>query len=151
VIYDSPSDLLALHAVRILGFADTVAVADRFDLDASETEDLLRDAEAHGWTTYTAFGDTAGWSLTDRGRAENERRLASELTDARGEEAVRGVYHEFPAAERAAAPRLHRLAAQTRSRRPTRAQRPQRSPGGMPASCGNSRLPTVSCPRSSTD
>jgi hypothetical protein len=95
VIYDSPSDLLALHAVRILGFADTVAVADRFDLDASETEDLLRDAEAHGWTTYTAFGDTAGWSLTDRGRAENERRLASELTDARGEEAVRGVYHEF--------------------------------------------------------
>lgn len=93
--HDSPPDLLVLHSVRITGFADTATVAHRFDLDAAETEELLRDAEAHGWTTYTAFGDTAGWSLTERGRAENERRLASELTDVHGEEDVRDVYDEF--------------------------------------------------------
>ena len=93
--HDSPPDLLVLHAVRVTGFIDTAAIAHRFDLDASETEEHLRDAEAHGWTTYTAFGDTAGWSLTERGRAENERRLTSELTNVRGEPDVRDVYREF--------------------------------------------------------
>lgn len=93
--HGSPPDLLVLHAVRITGFTDTAAVAHRFDLDASETEELLYDAEAHGWTTYSAFGDTAGWSLTERGRAENERQLTSELTSVRGEPDVRDVYREF--------------------------------------------------------
>ena len=93
--HDSPPDLLVLHAVRITGFSDTAAIARRFDLDSAETEELLRDAEAHGWTTYTAFGDTAGWSLTERGRAENERELASELTTSRCADDVRDVYREF--------------------------------------------------------
>lgn len=93
--HDSPPDLLVLHAVRITGFTDAAAIAHRFDLDASETEELLRDAEAHGWTTYTAFGDIAGWSLTERGRAENERQLTSELTNLRGEPDVRDIYREF--------------------------------------------------------
>jgi hypothetical protein len=81
--------------VRILGFADTATVADRFDLDPSATHETLRNAEANGWTTHTTFGDTGGWSLTERGRAENERRLASELADVRGEDEVRDVYREF--------------------------------------------------------
>lgn len=93
--HNSASDLLVLHAVRILGFADTVAAADRFNLEIGETQDLLRDAEAHGWTTYASFGNTTGWSLTERGRAENERRLASELGDVRGENEVRDVYRDF--------------------------------------------------------
>ncbi|QBI18593.1 transcriptional regulator [Egibacter rhizosphaerae] len=93
--HNSPPDLLVLHAVRITGFADTATVARRFDLDEDETQELLRDAEAHGWTTYTAFGDTAGWSLTERGRAESERQLASELTSTRGADDVRHVYREF--------------------------------------------------------
>ena len=92
---DSPRDLLVLHAVRITGFADTPVIAHRFSLDATETQRLLRDAEAHGWMTYVTFGDTAGWSLSEAGRAENERRLASELADAGGAEAIREIYRRF--------------------------------------------------------
>ena len=93
--HTSPPDLLVLHAVRIRGFADTVAIAHRFDLDADETQEHLLDAQANGWITFTAFGATEGWSLTERGRAENERRLAAELTDTRGAQVVRDVYREF--------------------------------------------------------
>ena len=92
---DSPADLLVLHAVRILGFTDTATVTDRFDLDLSETDEALRAAEGRGWTTDTTFGDTSGWSLTELGRAENERRLASELADIHGRDDIREIYREF--------------------------------------------------------
>jgi len=95
VTHTSPAGLLALHAVRVLGFADTTAVAQRFNLDATTTNERLLDAQAKGWVTHTAFAGTAGWSLTDRGRRENERQLASELTatDRSGE--VRDAYDRF--------------------------------------------------------
>ncbi|MER7243623.1 transcriptional regulator [Kribbella sp. NPDC000426] len=83
---------LALHAVRLLGFADTPAVAQRFDLPQQAVEDALKDAEAEGWTTRSTFAGTSGWSLTDAGRAENERRLAVELGNP---DAVRDVYADF--------------------------------------------------------
>ncbi|MFI7638320.1 transcriptional regulator [Nonomuraea sp. NPDC049400] len=92
---DSPPDLLVLHAVRILGFADTPLIAQRYELDAALTEELLRDAEARGWAGHTAFAGTAGWSLTEPGRAENERRLAAELARVGAAEEVRDVYREF--------------------------------------------------------
>ncbi len=53
---------------------------------------LLGDHEAYGWVTWTEFAGTGGWSLTDRGRAENEGRLAAELGDATG---VRLVHDAF--------------------------------------------------------
>jgi hypothetical protein len=84
---------LVLHAVRLTGFADTPAIAQRFELPLGQTEEALHDAEARGWTTYSSFAGTAGWSLTERGRAENERLLAAEL-DGR-KDAVREVYGEF--------------------------------------------------------
>ncbi|GAA1116529.1 hypothetical protein GCM10009630_12730 [Kribbella jejuensis] len=83
--------LLVLHAVRLLGFADTPAVAKRFSLNPEETKAALRQAEARGWTTYSSFAGTSGWSLTDEGRAENERLLKSEG----GQEIVQEVYDEF--------------------------------------------------------
>ncbi|GAA5058972.1 hypothetical protein HNP84_008741 [Thermocatellispora tengchongensis] len=92
---DSPPGLLVLHAVRILGFADTPVVAQRYGLDAARTEELLRDAEARGWAGHTDFAGTAGWSLTEPGRAENERRLAAELARVGGADEVRDVYREF--------------------------------------------------------
>ncbi|GAA1606515.1 MULTISPECIES: transcriptional regulator [Kribbella] len=82
---------LVLHAVRLLGFADTRAVAGRFDLDVSETQAALEDAQARDWTTYSSFAGTSGWSLTEDGRAENERLLKTEG----GTEAVQEVYDEF--------------------------------------------------------
>lgn len=88
--------LLVLHGVRLLGFADTEAVADRFDLDVDATERALQDAEVRGWATYSSFAGTSGWSLTEAGRAENERLLTAELGDGKdGRDAVRQVYDDF--------------------------------------------------------
>ncbi|MFI6799981.1 transcriptional regulator [Streptosporangium canum] len=91
----SPHDLLVLHAVRITGFGDTPVIAHRYGLDAAETEEALRDAEARGWVEHTAFAGTGGWSLTESGRAENECLLAAELARADGADEVRDVYREF--------------------------------------------------------
>jgi hypothetical protein len=95
VTHASPAELLVLHAVRVLGFADTAAVARRFELDRTRTGEHLLDAEAHGWVTHTAFAGTAGWSLTDRGRRENERRLAAELARTGRADDVRDAYDAF--------------------------------------------------------
>ncbi|MEU7001800.1 transcriptional regulator [Nonomuraea sp. NPDC046570] len=92
---DSPPDLLVLHAVRITGFADTPVIAHRYELDAAKTKEVLRDAEARGWVGHTAFAGTGGWSLTEQGRAENERQLAAELAHVGGADEVRDVYREF--------------------------------------------------------
>lgn len=92
---ESAPDLLALHAVRILGFADTTTVARRFALDPADAEELLRDAEAYGWVQHTAFADLGGWSLTERGRAQDERLLAAELAQGDGDAVVREVYADF--------------------------------------------------------
>ncbi|MBP2706360.1 transcriptional regulator [Microbispora sp. RL4-1S] len=92
---DSTVELLVLHAVRVTGFADTPVVARRYGLDVATTEELLRDAEARGWVEHTAFAGTGGWSLTEPGRAENERRLADELTLVGAADEVRDVYRRF--------------------------------------------------------
>lgn len=91
----SRPDLLVLHAVRILGFADDAAVAHRFGLDGAGTSELLLDAEAHGWVTHSAFAGVGGWSLTERGRVENERLLADELAAAGGSDEVHDVHQGF--------------------------------------------------------
>jgi len=92
--YSSP-ELLALHAVRIIGFAATPLLAQRFRLDPAETEEVLRDAEARGWVAYAAFADLEGWSLTESGRAENERLLAAELVSTGGADQARDIYRDF--------------------------------------------------------
>lgn len=86
---------LALHAVRLLGFAPTRRVASRFALDPAVVEEELLDSEARGWVTRSRFAERAGWSLTDRGRAENERRLAAELEGAGARRRVVEVYQRF--------------------------------------------------------
>ena len=92
----SPADLLVLHAVRLRGMADNPAVARRFGLDRAATDELLGDFEAYGWITRSGFAGIAGWSLTDRGRAENERRLAAELREVPGADAtLRRVHRAF--------------------------------------------------------
>jgi len=91
----SAVDLLALHAVRIVGFAGTPTIARRFDLDPAATEELLRDAEAYGWVQHAEFADLSGWSLTERGRAQDERLLAAELARVDGQAEVRDVYRGF--------------------------------------------------------
>jgi hypothetical protein len=92
---ESPPDLLVLHAVRITGFGNTVAIARRFGLDPTDANEHLLDAQARGWTAHTSFDGTTGWSLTERGRAENQRQLAAELARTGGVSEVRDTYEEF--------------------------------------------------------
>jgi hypothetical protein len=86
---------LTLHGVRLLGFADTQQIASRFGLDRGEVEENLLDFEAYGWLTRSEFAGSAGWSLTDRGRAENERRLATELDSSGASSTVVEVHSRF--------------------------------------------------------
>lgn len=92
---DSPPDLLVLHAVRILGFADTPAIAQRFGSDRANAAEILLDAQARGWVQHAAFADLQGWSLTDSGRVENERQLADELAGTGNAGELRDAYRAF--------------------------------------------------------
>jgi hypothetical protein len=90
----SRTELLALHGVRVLGAPSVAAVAERYGLAASEVREHLLDAQAFGWVTrYDFFGET--WSLSDAGRAENERQLAAELDEVGCRDVVAGAHAAF--------------------------------------------------------
>lgn len=91
----SQPELLVLHSVRIQGMADDAAVAARFDLDRAETREMLLDDEAYGWVTHSVFAGTEGWLLTERGRAEDDRRLAEELAEADARSVVEKAHAAF--------------------------------------------------------
>ncbi|MFD2083136.1 hypothetical protein SAMN05421678_103261 [Actinopolymorpha cephalotaxi] len=91
----SSPELLVLHGVRLLGFADTVEVAGRFALDPADTARTLAVAQERDWVQHTAFADLGGWSLTGDGRAENERQLARERAVADPDDVIGSTYREF--------------------------------------------------------
>jgi hypothetical protein len=55
----------------------------------------LQDFEACGWVSRFEFAGTGGFSLTEAGRAENERLLAVELAACGGEDEVVRVHAAF--------------------------------------------------------
>jgi len=73
--------------------AEPAAIATRFGLETAEVAELLLDAQASGWVTYSRFAGTGGWSLSDRGREHDERLLAAELGPSRA--VVHGVHEAF--------------------------------------------------------
>ncbi|WP_242882321.1 transcriptional regulator [Actinomadura litoris] len=93
--YPSAPEDLALHGVRVLGFPTASRVAARYGLDADAVQEALLDFEALGWVRRSSFAGSSGWSLSDAGRAENERRLARELDRAGAREAVTSVHTAF--------------------------------------------------------
>jgi hypothetical protein len=95
VPHDSDPALLTLHAVRLLGMATPGEVARRYGLGRDEVGELLLDLEAWGHVSRSEFAGSGGWSLTERGRAEDERQLAAELEAAGAREVVSGVHEEF--------------------------------------------------------
>jgi hypothetical protein len=92
---ESTPELLTLHAVRLKGMADDAEVAARFELDPVLARELLLDFQAFGWIMSVEFAGTAGWTLTERGRSENERQLASELAASNSNSSVRRAYMTF--------------------------------------------------------
>lgn len=93
--HHSEPRLLALHAVRVLGFADTPVIAEHAALTLGDATDLLQEAEHHGWVQHSSFADLAGWSLTDEGKAENERLLAAERDIVDPDGRITGAYQAF--------------------------------------------------------
>lgn len=91
----SETDLLVLHAVRVMGVADAHSAATRFELERPKVAELLLDFEARGWVTRVPRTVPTAWSLTGAGRRENERRLARELDDAGARAVVAGLYRGF--------------------------------------------------------
>ncbi|WP_024818762.1 hypothetical protein [Arthrobacter sp. 31Y] len=87
--------LLTLHAVRLLGFADTETVAARFAQDTGLVESQLIDAGMNGFVSHSTFAGSSGWSLSSLGRSENERLLAEELDRTRARAAVLAVHDDF--------------------------------------------------------
>lgn len=71
---------LVLHGVRVLGAPSVGDVARLYDLDPAMVTEHLLDAEAYGWARRHDWFGTTSWSLTERGKAENERRLPSNST-----------------------------------------------------------------------
>ena len=92
---ESTPELLTLHAVRLKGMADDAEVAARFELDPTLARELLLDFQAFGWITRVEFVGTAGWTLTESGRSENERQLAHELAAADSNSSIRHAYVTF--------------------------------------------------------
>ena len=93
--HNSTPELLILHAVRLLGFASSDAIAARAETSVTDVARLLDEADGHGWVQHLAFADLDGWSLTDSGRAENERQLAAERRLADPENTIATVYRDF--------------------------------------------------------
>jgi hypothetical protein len=89
-----PADLV-LHGPRVLGFASGADIATRFALDPTVVEELLLDFEAYGWVHQSSFAGRSGWSITDRGRAENERRLGVELDELGVRPLVAALHRDF--------------------------------------------------------
>ena len=87
--------VLTFHAVRLKGFANDSVIAERFDLDVTATAGRLEAYAADAWITHSAFGDLAGWSLTEAGRRVNEAQLADELDSTASRESVAEVHERF--------------------------------------------------------
>ena len=58
-------------------------------------EEALLDFEAQGWARHTTFAESSGWSTTEAGKAEVERRLAAELDRAWRRDAVTAAHTAF--------------------------------------------------------
>ena len=93
--YESDPLDLVLHGPRVLGFASASQIAARYELDLGTVDEALHDFEAQGWVRHTSFAGSSGWSLTEAGRAENERRLAIELGRAAARETVTRIHADF--------------------------------------------------------
>ncbi|MFG1784059.1 hypothetical protein ACGFIU_16610 [Rhodococcus oryzae] len=93
--HPSSPELLVLHAVRLLGFADTPEISQRFGLDLTYTARTIHRAEEQNWLQHTAFAGLEGWSLTDEGKTENERRLARERAEADPDGVIGSAYRDF--------------------------------------------------------
>ncbi|QVQ50922.1 hypothetical protein J4H86_18950 [Spiractinospora alimapuensis] len=77
--WESRDESHLLRAVRLAGFADTEAVADRCDRPASVVGDALRGLEGRRLIERMTFADAGGWILTEAGKARDLSLVQEEL------------------------------------------------------------------------
>ncbi len=93
--YESAPEDLALLGARVLGFPRASRIAARYGLAQTVVEEALLDFEARGWARHTSFAESSGWSTTEAGKAEVERRLDAELDRAGARAAVSAAHTAF--------------------------------------------------------
>lgn len=94
VAFASAPRLLALHGVRLKGFAEPPAVAALWDLDEAEVAADLERLGDDGHLVHRE-GRITGWSLTPGGRAHHEEQIAAELEEAGARACVTEAYRGF--------------------------------------------------------
>ncbi|MGM7666716.1 hypothetical protein [Microbacterium sp. A93] len=94
-VWRSHPELLVLNAVRLGGFAETAAAAERADLDADTTEGVLLDLGRVRLVERTDFADATGWILTDAGRDRLTALLAEERGDSGAEPTLTDAADRF--------------------------------------------------------
>jgi hypothetical protein len=92
--HSSSPDLLALHGLRLKGFAEATTVAELVGLDVVTVETELSKASNHEWAMFRD-GRRTGWALKPAGRSENERLLAAELDEVGCRPIVQSAYERF--------------------------------------------------------
>lgn len=90
----SSPGLLALHGLRLKGFAEASVVADLYSLDEAVVTSALEEAASSDFAMFRD-GRRTGWALKPDGRVENERLLAEELDASGHRDLVHGAYERF--------------------------------------------------------
>jgi hypothetical protein len=91
---ETGADLVVLHTLRCIGFADLGRVAAAAGLPEADVESELIDLGVAGLVNHAA-GDFGGWGLTEAGRAVDAERIAGELEAAGARSAVAAAYDGF--------------------------------------------------------
>ncbi|MFC4015002.1 transcriptional regulator [Nonomuraea purpurea] len=92
--YPTSTDLLLLHTLRFVGFAELARVAEATGLPEGDVESELIDLAVAGLVTRIP-GDFGGWGLTDDGRAADAERISAELDAAGARPAVARAFDDF--------------------------------------------------------
>lgn len=94
-VADGPDPrFLALHGLRLKGFAEADAVARLVDVDETRVKAALADLEAEGLVARRD-GRVSGWTLTPAGRHHHKALVADEVERARCRQAVHETYQRF--------------------------------------------------------
>lgn len=79
--WQSGEGLLVLHAIRLAGFADVAAIAERSELPAHVVEGSISVLERQHLIEGLNFADAGGWILTEAGKTRDAELLEEEVRE----------------------------------------------------------------------
>jgi len=96
VAHFSQPRLLALHALKLKGFADAATLVASSGQAPSELEPILGELASEGLVSRRE-GRMQGWTLTPEGRIEHERLVLSDVDDSNRRSDIDDAYRRFMA------------------------------------------------------